>query len=180
MLRAEADRVLELVRLRECCRDIGEITPTGSYFLDLMIYPDIDLYLPPTSTEALMSLAATLAKNDCVKRINFAKGGPGDLADGLYLKPVIEHGTWERPWKIDMWSLRPDVVREKQRELVDLRRRMTPDQRQVILDYKWRVITDAGRTPMFSGIYIYRAVMDLGITDAAEITNYLRENGIDV
>jgi hypothetical protein len=33
---------------------------------------------------------------------------------------------------------------------------------------------------MFSGIYIYRAVMNLGLKDFNEITEYLRENGINI
>jgi hypothetical protein len=57
---------------------------------------------------------------------------------------------------------------------------MSPDQRQLILEYKFSILTAAGRTPMFSGIHIYRAVVNLGFTDFSEISNYLRENGISL
>ena len=179
-LRAEADQVLELIRLRECCREIGDLTPTGSYFLDLMMYPDVDLYLPASSPEALMKVAAKLALHDSVKEIVFQKGGPADLADGLYLKPVVRFGAWERNWKIDIWSVSADIIRKKQVELADLKARMSQDQRQLILNYKFSILTAAGRTPMFSGIHIYRAVVNLGMTDFTEISGYLRENGITV
>jgi len=168
-----------MIRLRECCSEIGQPIPTGSYFLDLMMYPDIDLYLPFTSPGALLSVAAKLAAHDCVKKVDSAKGGPAELADGLYLKLYIEHGTWERPWKIDIWSLPPHIIDRKQAELVDLRDRMTCEQRHLILHFKYSVLTDAGPTPMFSGIHIYWAVVDLGLTDSEEISNYLRENGIE-
>ena len=37
-LRKQADEVLQLVNLRDHCAKIGDITPTGSYFLNLMMY----------------------------------------------------------------------------------------------------------------------------------------------
>jgi hypothetical protein len=179
-LRVEADQVLEMIRLREHCRAIGDLTPTGSYFLDLMMYPDVDLYLPASSPEEMMKVAGKLALHDSVMELVFKKGEPGELADGLYLKPVIRFGAWERNWKIDIWSVSADVARKKQAELTDLKARMSPDQKQLILEYKFGILTAAGRTPMFSGIHIYRAVVNLGFTDFSEISNYLRENGISL
>lgn len=144
-----------------------------------MMYPDVDLYLPASSPEEMMKVAGKLALHDCVKEIVFQKGGPAELADGLYLKPVIRLGAWERNWKIDIWSVPADVAQKKQAELTDLKARMSPDQKQLILAYKFSILTD-GRTPMFSGIHIYRAVVNLGLTDFSEINSYLRENGISL
>jgi hypothetical protein len=179
-LQKEADKVLALVRLRRHCARFGKITPTGSYFLRCMMYPDIDLYIPLIPMEMLFDLATKLAAYDCVKKINFEKGGPGDLAKGFYLKPIVEYGNWERPWKIDIWSLPITVVTEKQKELEDIKRRMTREQKKLILNYKFSILTEAGRTPMFSGIHIYRAVVNLGLQDFSKITSYLRENGIKI
>lgn len=177
-LRKEADTVLEMIDLKKHCAAIGQIVPTGSYFMDLMMYPDIDLYLPPSTAQVLLSLAMQLVKYDCVKEIVFQKGGHGDLAKGLYLKPKIEHGNWGRLWKIDIWTLPLDIVDNKQKELEELKNRMTSTQRKRILEYKFSILTEKGRTPMFSGIFIYRAVVNLGINDFTEITEYLKENGI--
>ena len=98
-LRKEADEVLELIHLHKHCASIGPITPSGSYFMDLMMYPDIDIYLPPTSVQGMMALGARLAEYECVKELKLLKGWAEeeDLADGLYLKPVVAHGHWERP-----------------------------------------------------------------------------------
>jgi hypothetical protein len=57
---------------------------------------------------------------------------------------------------------------------------MTGDHRRRILDCKYRLLTAAGRTPMFSGIFIYRAVIDRGMTELDQIVAYLKENGIEV
>ena len=179
-LREEADTVLDRIGLRDLCAPIGDLLPTGSYFMDLMMYPDIDLYLPPAAPERLLGVATELSKLECVRKINFMKGGPAELKDGLYLKPVVAHGNWERPWKIDIWSLHPSVAAAKQKELEDLKTRMTARHHEVILDTKLRLLTDKGRTPMFSGIYIYKAVIDDGLERLEDVSARLRANGINV
>ena len=179
-LKKEADELLRAIRLEELCRDIGKLTPTGSYYLDLMIYPDIDLYLPPARPGQLFQIAAHLVENHPVTRVNFLNGGPGPLKNALYLKPVIATGNWERDWKIDIWATEQDYIDERSAELRIYRERMTLEQRELILDYKFSILNDEGRTPMFSGIYIYRAVLDYGMRRFSDITEYLRENSINV
>ena len=177
-LRAEADELLQRLELEALTASIGRLEPTGSYFLDLMMYPDIDMNLPPTTPEKLMGVGVELSKLECVRRIRYLRGKEGVLKDGLYLKPEIAYGDWGRLWKIDIWAL-PESVRAKQRtEMSDLKHRMTVEHRAIILDTKHRLLTDEGRTPMFSGIFIYRAVIDQEMTDPAEIDAYLGQNGI--
>lgn len=179
-LRQQADEVLDVIYLHAHCARIGDVIPTGSYFLDLMMYPDIDLYLPPTTPEKLLTVAAELSGYECVKKLNFEKGGPGDLAEGLYIKPVVHVGDWERPWKVDIWSLPLSVIEKKQAQVIDLKRRMTEEHRQRILDCKYRLLNAAGRTPMFSGIYIYRAIIEHDMKELGRIVEFLKGNGIDV
>lgn len=170
--------MLALLRLQELCAPIGTLTPSGSYFMDLMMYPDVDLYLPPTTPERLLGVALELAKQDCVSKIAYERGGEGLLKDGLYLKPVVHHGDWGRPWKIDIWSLPLSVIETRQAELTGLKTRMTPEHRAIILDTKFRLLTNAGRTPMFSGIYIYKAVIGRGLKELEDIVQFLKDNGI--
>jgi len=178
-LKKEADELLRDIRLEELCRDIGKVTPTGSYYLDLMIYPDIDLYLPPAIPRQLFQIAAHLVENHPVVRVNFLNGGSGPLKDGLYIKPVIAVGSWERPWKIDIWAVAQSFIDDKTAELDSFVERMTPEQRELILNYKYAILNEEGRTPMFSGIYIFRAVIDHGLSRFSDISGYLRENPIN-
>jgi hypothetical protein len=100
------------------------------------------------------------------------------LKDGFYLKPEIEYGDWGRLWKIDIWSLPAAILEKVQTEMADLKVRMTLAHRATILDTKYQLLTEEGRTPMFSGIFIYRAVINLGMTQQTEIETYLTDNGI--
>lgn len=167
-----------MIDLRRHCAPIGKVVPTGSYYMNLMMYPDIDLYLPHTTIDKLFVLAAKFAKIKYVDKVVFQKGDKGDLAGGYYIKPRIKYGKWGRPWKVDIWSLPVRIINKKQKELRNLKERMTPQQRRLILEYKYSILTDQRRTPMFSGIYIYRAVIDHGMTDRKKITKYLKANGI--
>ncbi len=179
-LKKEANQLLREIKLAELCRDIGELTPTGSYYLDVMIYPDIDLYLPPATPGQLFQIAAHLVENHPVLRVNFLNGGPGPLKNALYIKPVIAMGDWERPWKVDIWAVSQAFIDQKTAELRKYKEIMTPELRELIVDYKYSILNEEFRTPMFSGIFIYQAVLDHGLRNFAEITEYLRENSITV
>ena len=177
-LRQEADEVLDLIGLNELVAPIGPLMPTGSYFMDLMMYPDIDVNLPLTTPEKLLSVGVELSKLECVRKLRYLRGGPGDLENGFYLKPEISYGNWGRLWKIDIWSLPSAILEKTHAEMADLRTRMTLAHRTIILDAKYRLLTEEGRTPLFSGIFIYRAVINLGMTEHGKIVEYLVKNGI--
>ena len=72
------------------------------------------------------------------------------------------------------------MIEKKQAQVIDLKRRMTEEHRQRILDCKYRLLNAAGRTPMFSGIYIYRAIIDHDMKELGRIVEFLKGNGIDV
>ena len=148
--------------------------------MDLMMYPDVDLYLPPTTPESLLRVAVELSKYDCVKKMNYLRGGPGPLKEGLYLKPIVAHSNWGRPWKIDIWSLPTALIDKNQSELIELKSRMTSKHRTLILKLKHQLLNEEGRTPMFSGIFIYKAVIDHGLQELRAISQFLRDNDIDV
>ena len=179
-LRSEADVVLELLNLRTLLEPLGPIQETGSYFMDTMMYPDIDLSLPPTTPEKLLYICTELSKLPIVKKLRFLRGGTGELQDGLYIKPEVEYGNWGRLWKIDIWALPNAMLQAKRAEMDDLKARMTLAHRDTILQTKYQLLTDEKRTPMFSGIFIYRAVINDGLVALEDIVTYLRENGIEV
>jgi hypothetical protein len=156
----------------------GRIVPTGSYYLDVMVYPDIDLYIPKVSVEELFIIGGQLARCEMVYQVVFEKSRTAQLPGGLYLKPRIEYGEWGRPWKIDIWSLDDTVIDEKMTEIHRFKEEMTAEVRERILRYKYSVLTESHRTPMYSGYHICKAFIDEGLTDFGEVTKYLVERGI--
>lgn len=170
--------MLDYVNLRQLLKPLGPVVETGSYFMDLMMYPDIDLNLPLTNPEQLLGVAAELSKLDCVRRIVYRRGMPGELKDSFYIKPEIAYGEWGRDWKVDIWSMPAPLLGSQREHMTDLKHRMTRAQREIILRTKYRLLNSEGRTPMYSGIFIYRAVINEGLSEFEGIVGYLSENGI--
>jgi hypothetical protein len=102
-LKQEADQGLELIKLREILQPYGELFATGSYFLDVMAYPDIDFYIPKLNLEQLFAIGARIASCNLVIQIVYEPtDNPILLPEGLYLKSRVRYGDWGRPWKIDL------------------------------------------------------------------------------
>ncbi|MFO7680085.1 MAG: hypothetical protein R6X34_08540 [Chloroflexota bacterium] len=177
-LRQEADFILQAINLHAILQPYGRIIPTGSYYLDVMIYPDIDLYLSPVSIEALFAIGGQLAACDLVFQVVFEKSQTARLPGGLYLKPRIRYGEWERPWKIDIWSLADEVIDRQMAEIHRFKQAMTAEIQEQIIRYKHAILTASQRTPMYSGYHIYKAFIDEGLTDFQAVTAYLIAQGI--
>lgn len=178
VLRQEADVVMREIGLLDLLSQYGEVTFSGSYFLDVMVYPDIDLYLSRVTVAQMFEIGGQLAESASVREVVFAKSSEPDLPGGLYLKPRVDYGNWGRLWKIDIWSLDDVIVEQQMRDMWRFKERMTPQLREQIVAYKVSVLTSAHRTPMYSGYFIYKAFFDEGMTDFAQVTQYLVEHGI--
>lgn len=178
-LRKEADMILGYTGLLDILHPFGKVYPSGSYFLDVMVYPDIDLYITKVSVEQLFEIGAQIAKCELVTQVLFEKtDDPIRLPDGLYLKSRLQYGDWGRPWKIDLWSLAEAVIQDKMADMHRFSGKLTPEMRLQIIRYKLSVLTPQMRTPMYSGYYIYKAFLDEGLTDDESVTRYLISNGI--
>lgn len=179
MLRRQADNVMEMIRLYDILLPYGEVFPTGSYFLDVMVYPDIDLYIPNVNLGQLFDIGAQLACCELVSQVVFEKTDNQVLMpDGLYLKVRVKFGDWGRPWKIDIWSLDKKVISQKMEDMRHFQVRLTQPLREQIVRYKLSIMTPEKRTPMYSGYYIYKAFIDEGLTDFESVNRYLIDCGI--
>ena len=179
-LRQEADLVLQGVGVYDILRPYGSIVPTGSYFLDVMVYPDIDLYIPQRTIQEIFTVGGQLAQSDRVPEVSFARSDDASMPEGLYLKPRIRYGEWGRPWKIDIWSIDADLIELKMEPMLRFKQRMTPWLREQIIRYKLSILTPAHRTPMYSGFFIYKAFIEEGITEFDQVSQYLVKNGIQM
>jgi len=179
-LRVEADVVLREAGVLEALQPHGPVVPTGSYFLDVMAFPDIDLYIPAVSVEQLFSIGGQIARSPLVFQVVIEKDIDQTMAGGLYLKPRVRHGDWGRPWKVDIWSMEEAAIDEKMAPMYRFRDKMTPALREAIIRCKVSLLTSELRTPTYSGYWIYRAFLDEGLSDPADVTQYLVKHGIKV
>jgi hypothetical protein len=178
-LRREADTVMSMIRLREIVEPYSRIVPTGSYFLDVMVYPDIDLYLTPITHDQAQQICVQLAAAPLVREVKFEEDNP-TLPGGLYIKPRINYGAWGRPWKIDIWAVDQTTIDEKMVDMLRFQAQMTPALREQIIRYKAAIINAKHRTPMYSGYFIYKAFIDEGMSASEQVMQYLVEHGIEM
>jgi len=176
----EAGDLMQAIRLPETLQPFGEVVTTGSYFLDVMVYPDLDLYVPMTSIPRIFEAAGQMADSDRVIRVTFENEDHPGMQGGLYLNFRVNLGQWGRPWKLDIWWLDAVVIEQKMEIMHHFKQKLTPRGREQIIQYKNTLINSAGRTPMYSGYYVYKAFLDEGLRDPAEVTRYLIANGIPI
>lgn len=177
-LYCEAGRVMQAIHFQEILQPYGTPTFTGSYALNLMAFPDIDVEMPPMTVEQIFQACAAFAACPLVVQVVFERPNEPRLPGGLYFKPRIAFGNWGRPWKIDIWSIDEALIARQSAEMDDLHRRLTPKLREHILRYKVARLNSQNRTPQGSGYWIYRAVLVEGILPFDEIDQYLVEKGI--
>jgi hypothetical protein len=181
LLKTEADRLLEHLGLAEMLqRASGRVDFTGSYLLDMMAYPDIDVMAGRASIEQVFAVGAQLARRPGVIELVFQPSRDPDLPGGLYLKPRVAWGDWGRPWKIDIWFLEEVIIERKLSEMRRFQAGLTPELRSLILSYKQSILTAERRTPMGSGYWIYRAVLEDGLRGFDELSAYLRAHQVEV
>jgi hypothetical protein len=177
-LTLEGGAVLDLIHFEALIAPYAKIYYNGSFYLNVMVYPDIDVYVSKVSLDTLFKIGGQLAGSEAVVQVVFEKSNDPHLPGGLYLKPRVAYGHWGRPWKIDIWSLDEDLIERQMAPMRRYKEAMTEDLREQILEYKLSVMTGQGRTPMGSGFYIYKAFIDEGLTDFARVTEYLVANGV--
>jgi hypothetical protein len=180
-LKQEADMILELIHMDEILLPYGRVYPTGSYFLNVMVYPDIDLYIPTVSVEQIFAIGAKIATCDLVRQVVYEPSNdPVLMPHGLYLKTRVNYGVWGRPWKIDLWSLPEDMILQNLADMQHFQQALTAELREQIIRYKLSVMTAEKRTPKYSGYYIYKAFIDERLTDFSSVTRYLVAHGIQI
>lgn len=193
-LQAEATELVYERGLHDALSSCGEVVYTGSFALDLMAWPDIDisLFLEPDfrAVDRFFEAGCRVAECDNVvsmKFHNYHRFPIPELPPGLYWNTKINRSAARSsgvsegvPWKIDIWSMDKKAADENRRDMERIKKSLTQETRELILDVKYSLITEEGRTPVLSGYHIYQAVLVEGLKDREAIVNYLRDHGIDI
>lgn len=187
-LREEATALIHQAGLDGILRRYGNPHYTGSYFLDLMAWPDLDIELSlapdPFSLEAFFDLGREIAQACTVSWMTFHNRvwfRPFEqVPKGLYWNIHVADAAFTEEWNIDLWSLEASVLEGNWRQMQQTAAALDEAKRRTIVALKHSLLTEAGRTPRFSGYHLYQAVLFKGLTRREEIMQYLRDNGVEV
>lgn len=166
----------------------GKIHVTGSAYLDLLVYPDLDVYYeifdPKINIIDIFAEAARyfigmkeVSSLKLEKELN--KKYPNKVPEGIFFQYKINNG--KHLWKVDIWAIADrKVLEKKMKELKNFKEKMNEDQRKLILLTKHQLAKPFGRTPVFSSYLVYKAVLEEGINDVDQIIAYIRNQGGNV
>jgi hypothetical protein len=185
-LHCEAARIIYGCGLDAILRSYGKVFYTGSYYLELMAWPDIDIHMvlepDPLSLDAFFEMGRKIAKLEGVFSVKFAnhiRRPVAGLPQGFYWGVRLDTGGWKMPWKIDIWATEEHDFAANQALMERIGGALDAEKRELIIRIKRSLLTPEGRTPVLSGYHIYEAVLFKGLATEAEVRAYLREHEIE-
>jgi hypothetical protein len=179
-LQAEAGELRRTLRLDELLSRIGPVHYAGSYVSGLMVWRDLDvMVLAPSGfgPPDLLGLLAELVALPGVTRFDVhdergARSPTGQRRDERWHVPLVTDDA-SGAWRIDLTVWLHDAHADVTRWHEELRARLTAEQRATILAIKdvWH------RRPEYpdevSGLEIYTAVLEGGVTTPEEFAAWL-------
>ncbi len=187
-LQKEAKDLLDIKSLWSSFISNGKIHVTGSTYLNLLVFPDLDVYYeifdPKINVIEIFAEAARhfigmkeVTSFQLEKELN--KRYPNKVPEGIFFQYRFNNG--KRLWKVDIWAIADrKVLENKMLELKKFKEQMTEEQRKLILFTKHKLAKPFGRSPAFSSYLVYKAVLEKGINDVDQIIAYIRNQGGNV
>lgn len=183
-LKASADRLFDW-GLKQRLRASGDLTITGSYALDLLVWPDLDMNLviePPKNSEAeLIDLVSWFLLSRHVLEVQIKRElnkKHKELPEGTFLNVKWRLPDDKIEWKLDIWIVDRSEQRANAEKMYELNHAMTPARRALILKMKHAFLTKSGRTPKLSSYLLYKAILFENLSSEEQIRNYLTSNGV--
>ena len=177
LLHKEAERILLELNLINFLSRLGKPTIVGSFALNLMSWPDIDIVVvSEMEIQGYLDTANYLFQKQNVYSLNlqdFRKSIYLDRPQGLYCGVcyLVKPKTF---WKIDIWFL-PDA---KALDLVkSVKSKLNDENRLTILKIKNEMRESTKHGKEVSGMDVYKAVLEKGVKNLIEFGSYLKNQG---
>lgn len=179
-LQKEAKELLYSRGLHNMFSECGEVLYAGSYALDLLIWKDIDLNIiveKEQISDISKSLVNVCLENPSIQRIkifrDLHKKYGDEMPDGDYVGLLVDG------WKIDIFILDENEACKTKQKTESVRSKLTEETRKTILEIKEELLLPSGRTPKFSGKFIYEAVLGEKFQTKQEVLVHLSSLGFD-
>ena len=156
----------------------GSFEVVGSYALDLMVWPDLDIQFKPNQEDAIQvigELSKDLLKDENVKSIkliNFYKRPNTKFAAGICMM-VHYLPIDDLEWKADIWIQNRETVQQTLARTQTWQALLEPSTRQLILKWKTRLLNDQNRVIKHGSQAVYEAILEKGHQSDSEIEAYL-------
>lgn len=159
----EAYNILHSKGLYSILKKLGEPIVSGSYWLEMMTWRDLDIYvaIDSLSQDSFFDVGKEISVCLRPAKMNFRNefiGKTPHLPKGLYWG--VHTNLFNQSWKIDIWGMEIDEVRRKQKALEKLKVQMDQSKRKVILDLKTQLHAHPKYRREFFSVDIYNAVID--------------------
>jgi hypothetical protein len=182
-LRIAAEKLLSS-GIAKLLQGYGEVVYSGSYYLNLMAWPDIDICLPlldsPEFEKEFLDLGPQLySVCDLIslRYLNTLRYPEPKYPSGLYWGVYVNQNS-QIKWKLDIWAVPRQAIAENQAEMNRLKAKLSLETSGTIISVKQALLTPEGRTPALSGYHIYCAVIDHGLRSLKDIKEYLQAHGV--
>ena len=181
LLHQEASELLEKEGLLLMLRSFGTTRVIGSYALDTMTWPDIDISmnLPnEQNVELFFEIAKRIATKFEITKMSysnhFIRGFPG-YDHGLYWGTQLRYA--EREWKIDLWGYNDTDYQTHIAEFDRLHEQLRQADHVAILRIKHVICQHPDyRGNVYNSMAIYRAVLEDKVETVDEFNAWLENN----
>ena len=175
----EADKILYDLGLLSALKKFGEVFITGSYYLNLMTWRDLDMYIDKSNMSekdffklgySISSVVQPYRMSYRNELISKTKGLPEGFYWGVYTN-IIQPNTW----KIDVWAVDSKQLADFRESSANLKSQIDPQKRAKILEIKHKVHNHPLYRKEFKSIDIYQAVLQESIADLEGFTSWLKD-----
>ncbi len=178
-IKKEADEILNRNGLLRILEEYGKVSVSGSYFLDLMTWRDLDIYLTNDrmNEETFFELGKNISL--CIKpsKMNYRNeiiGRTEHLPKGYYWGCYTNINS--NAWKVDVWSISQEEFDEKEKAIYDLKSQIDAVQRMDILNLKNSVYNHPLYRKKFYSVDIYNAVINDKVNNDEGFREWLLHN----
>src|SRR5258708_2576900 len=176
----QADEILSNFKLVEGLCKYGEVKFTGSYPLNVMMRPDLDVYAiaKENSKEKMLEVIHNIFSTVYFEEIRFTNyldfHKDQDDHKGYYIQPHKRIG--ENKWKLDVWLMTEDRYEPHTEHFLDLLNKDedADKKRLIILELKNYYREGEKYKKGINGRVIYEAVLEQGIKNVMEFEAYLK------
>lgn len=182
-MKDEVDKILSESELVEILSQYGEVKIGGSYALDLMLRPDIDIFVitDKHDWEKVLKVTTDLMtkryfREVCfVNWVDFDGNTKKDFMKGYYFQPLVQIG--ESFWKIDLWLTtkeyyKPEKFTDRFQTLLD--KETDNAKRITIMEIKEAMREGKKYRGNVNGKMIYEAVLENGVKSVDDFERFAK------